>query len=250
MHFICLTPTYGRPSMVRNTLGLFNLQALAPGDSAHLVFFEDAGQLTYQLGEAGHGKTYEVRTADHWIPLPEKYNRLLDDLGGIDRDPRITYVVWDDDDVYLPDHLWRIGELLRRQPGAYWAHPSRVYSTYGIDPYHQAPRIECAKGRFHGTLAVRGELLYRLGGWPETDLATFDQQMLAACGAWICADTCPEHAVPTYVYRWGDTQRWHASGSIDNGKYRRPEIQEPPAHGEIVPALDLSTFAILRRLLP
>lgn len=248
VHFICLCPTYGRPSLVCNSLALFRMQKLHSGDSAHLVFFEDAGQLDYQLGPAGVSKTYEVRTREQWIPLPRKYNALLDELEGIERDPRVVYVVWDDDDVYLPNHLARIRDALR-DDAALWAHPSHVYSTYGTDPLHEAPRIEVAKGRFHGALAVRGELLYELGGWPDTDTATYDQQMLWAVSRYRGANTTPEKLAPspTYVYRWADTGRWHCSGSIDAGQYRKPPLQEPAMPGELIPHLDQSSRVLINR---
>ena len=36
MHLVCLTPTYGRPSLVRNALALFLRQQLRDGDTAHI----------------------------------------------------------------------------------------------------------------------------------------------------------------------------------------------------------------------
>jgi hypothetical protein len=38
---------------------------------------------------------------------------------------------------------------------------------------------EPAQGRFHGSIGFRRSLCERIGGWPETLRADFDQQMLA-----------------------------------------------------------------------
>jgi len=250
VHFVCLCPTYGRPAMPANALQLFIDQDLRLGDTAILEIFDDAGQIANQAGQLPHNRAYRVISQADWIPLPRKYNALLELLGGIDDRPETVYVVWDDDDVYLPGHLVAIAESLEANPAARWAHPSIVYSTYDertppLIPHHEAPRIEKAAGRFHGALAICGDLLAELGGWPDTDLATYDQQQLHRLQRYPCANTAAGR-FPPYCYRWQDTHKWHCSGSIDaEGRYRQPPIQDPGHVYELVPRYDASTQQIL-----
>lgn len=271
MHFICLTPTYGRPSLVANALALFLDQQLPAGDTAYLAILDDAEQITPQAGRRGP-LSWEVFAHPLWIPLPRKYAAILSRLGGIVPHGDTVYVVWDDDDVYLPWHLSAIGNAFRRRPPARWAHPSSVFSTYDdrqprLIPWKERPRLERAAGRFHGALAVRGDLLAELDGWPDTDLATYDQQILAACSRAVGVDPCTlapvtdhrspitDHvprewiaAAPSYCYRWGDTGKWHASGTIDEGVYRQPPVQEPGSVEIVRADYDASTVRILQWL--
>lgn len=250
MKFICLCPTFGRPSMVANAVQLFLDQKLLFGDTARLEIFDDAGQISDQHRQASHFSSWRVISQPDWIPLPSKYNAHLQILGGIHDDPDTVYVCWDDDDVYSPGHLQGIAEVLTDSPEARWAHPRFVYSTYDDRrpvriPADEPPRIERSTGRFHGALAVRGDLLAQIGGWPQTELATYDQQMLQRLSAFSCADTLA-HRHPTYCYRWQDTGKWHCSGSIDEqGRYRKPPIQEPGRVEELHPRYDESTQQIL-----
>lgn len=276
MHFVCLTPTWGRPSLVANTVALFQAQELPAGDTAYLAILDDATQIAEQSGgDAQH--RWEVFGHPVWIPLPRKYAAILSRLGGIVPHGETVYVVWDDDDVYLPWHLRAIARAFRLRPQARWAHPDTVWSTYDerqppLIPWHERPRREATAGRFHGALAVRGDLLAELDGWPDTDLATYDQQMLAACSRYCGVDPytlrlstdhrspiTDHHAPgqwteiePSYVYRWGDTAKWHASGAIDteSGEYRQPPIQEPGYVEILRPAYDASTVRILAWLAP
>lgn len=230
MHFICLCPTYGRPSLIDNTLFLFTGQSLRRPHTAHLVIYDDADQIVEQGGNYDGQLSWQVITEEQWIPLPAKYNRLLDRLGGIQDDPEVWYVVWDDDDVYLPWHLRSIVRESQREPNRRWYKPSTIWSTYSDDaqqPLIERLHLEDARGRFHGSIAIRGDLLAELDGWPETLLATYDQQMIGRLhqhgpplDPWYTGS-------PSYVYRWGDTGKHHASGAIDqDGYYRRPALQE------------------------
>jgi hypothetical protein len=262
MHFVCLCPTYGRPSLVANAVRLFLDQRLPNEDSAHLVIFDDANQIAEQAhGDPARDRwSWRVISQPDWIPLPRKYNALLHRLHG--SLPSISrqwcYVVWDDDDVYLHWHLRGISAAFRSRPDAGWAHPSTVWSTYDerrppLIPIVEAPRKESAQGRFHGGLAIRGSLLHELGGWPQTDLATYDQQMLARLSVYSCVDPTSYKLIgavtPSYVYRWQDTARWHASGSIDAaGQYARPPLQEPGRVDTLVPRYDEGTLHVLRWL--
>jgi hypothetical protein len=248
MHYVCLCPTYGRPSLAANALALFLAQRLRDGDTALLVIFDDVPQiLPYREAWPDNKSLIVLTAADRWYPLPQKYDAMLARLGGID--PDAVYVQWDDDDVYLPWHLEAIGRLLDERPECGWCQPSRIWSTYGIDPRVEQPRPEITAGRFPGCHAVRGELLAKIGTWSRSKLATFDQLHLAdleAAGGprGDVLDVAP----CSYVYRWGDTGLWHCSGTIDDGRYRQPPIQEPGSVEVIRPAYDASTVALLRRL--
>lgn len=249
MHFLCLTPTYGRPSLVANALALFAAQELREHDTAELIVFDDVPQIRPQSLDLGAGKSCRVLTAaDRWYPLPEKYDAILQRLGGID--PDAVYVQWDDDDVYLPWHLSAIGQLLDQRLECGWCQPSQIWSTYQIDTARERPRQEMTAGRFPGCHALRGSLLARLGTWSRSDLAVFDQVHLADCRAHGGpAGDLLDVAPCSYVYRWGDTGKWHCSGSIDDaGRYLQPPIQETGSVDVIVRTYDASTLRILKWL--
>ena len=247
MHLVCLCPTYGRPSLAANALALFKAQVLRPFDSADLVILDDAGQIDEQFEIDPPGrKRWVVFSRDAWQPLPTKYPEMVRlHAAWSSRDPD-AFVIWDDDDVYLPWHLASHAEALDNR--ADWSHPAAVLSTYGIDPVSEPPRPEAAAGRFHGAAAVTPECLAASGGWCADDRADYDQEHLRR---WSAAgrrgDPC-RHWPPSYVYRWADTHRNHCSGSITANRYQRPPIQEPGHVSLFVPAFDASTSALLARL--
>ena len=246
MHLVCLTPTYGRPSLVRNALALFLRQQLRPGDTAHMIVYADDGLIPAQRGQLGLC-SWEVMASSTWVPLTEKYAPMLAHANQHRDGPVDAWIVWDDDDVYLPWHLSAHADALTNAP---WSHPSRAYSTYQIDPMREAPKEKTLHGsHYHGALAVRGDLMREIGGWPITDRSDYDKQMLAACRrvAGPPADPC-EHSQPSYVYRWKDTGRDHCSARIKDRRYQQPRIQEPPI-GKLTPEMDAATVAIVGRLI-
>jgi len=230
--------------LVRNALALFLGQSLRHGDTAHLVILDDANQIDIDSGASGP-LSWEVIPLTQWIPLPKKYSELVRLAGPCD-----AFACWDDDDVYLPWHLAAIADVLDMP--SEWSHPSHVWSTYQRDPLTQWPVMEYANGRFHGALAVRREALTTVNGWPDTMLATYDQQMISNLVSHFGppGNPCMRNQ-PSYVYRWGDTQRHHASGSIDErGEYRKPPIQEQVHIEHLTPQLDASASALLAKLKP
>lgn len=237
MRLCCLTPTYGRPSLVRNALALFLAQKLPLGDTAHLLIFADDDLIPAQRGGVSP-LTWEVMASDTWIPLTAKYAPMLAHATDAD-----AYVVWDDDDVYLRWHLSCHAGALRARP---WSHPSQAYSTYG--GLHLRP---LSNRHYHGALAIRADLLSELEGWPETDRSDYDKQQLARC--WANAgppgDPCT-HGPPSYVYRWQDTGRDHCSARIRQGRYQPPRIQEPGRIGDLTPRYDDSTLSLLAAIDP
>jgi hypothetical protein len=244
MHLTCLTPTYGRPSLVRNALALFLAQQLRPGDTAHLLIWADDGLIPSQAGFRGP-LSWEVVGTHDWIPLTRKYAPMLAHARQHST-PTDAWVVWDDDDVYLPWHLQAHAETLSRRS---WSHPSQAWSTYQIDPLTQSPTPKRLGGRhYHGALAVRDNLMLELSGWPQTDRSDYDKQMLRAC--WRTAGPPGDPCLfggPSYVYRWSDTGRDHCSARIKQGQYQPPRIQEPRLP-VLTPQMDAATMALVSRL--
>jgi hypothetical protein len=244
MRIAALCATYGRPSLVENSLALFLRQRLRPGiDSAVFLVLDDAGQIAPQSGVRGPLAWEVASTTARFESLPAKYSRLVEIA---DEHYADAVSVWDDDDVYLAGHLAAHAETLERQ-GRGWSHPSSILSTYGRESIADPPRIEPTGGRFHGALAVGRELLREVGGWVQTHRATFDQEMIAKLEkhAGPAGDPC-ELGGPTYVYRWGDTERWHCSGVMDKTDwYARTPIEEPGLCGRLLPRFDGSTQGIL-----
>jgi hypothetical protein len=247
MHLSCLCPTYGRPSLVSNAAALFLMQRLRPQDTAALLVLDDASQIKPQtLTSEHHRKTVRVFNHDGWIRLQLKYPILADQAGR-----SCVYVIWDDDDLYLPWHLQAIAEALEGvQCGL--AHPTRIWSTYSTRPEEvplaQRLHQDWATGRFHGAAAVTEGLLAAAGGWCTDDRADYDQEHLhrwGRCGRHV--DTCAKWP-PSYVYRWADTARWHVSGRIEDNRYAQPPIQEPGSVDWLHPALDESSRVILEVL--
>lgn len=206
MKIVCLCPTYGRPAhLIENTIKCFKSQTAV--NQSVLFIFDDLGNL--RLSNQPHPGVIPVSVSKRCSSLPQKYNVMLRMLKEMRQDYDAV-AVWDDDDIYLPQHLeWSAKELLHCDV----VKPSMVYSTY-IKPI----MTEQAAGRFHGSLVVRRDLLERLGGWLETDSALFDQYMISNC---ISASSTGvgdpiKHGPPRYIFRWGDTGAAHSQYVMGN----------------------------------
>ena len=201
-----LCPTYRKPDCLRNSLACWFAQDY-PRDRCELLIHDSANQFANQSGESWKLTTLRTRPPS----LPAKYNAMI-----AAADPRTDlFVVWDDDDVYLPHHLAsHVAALVppfgddtldaihcRQQ----WSKPREVLSTYTGQPL-----IERAAGRFHGSIAIGADLLRLIGGWPLTLRADFDQQIIATLHrARVPADPI-NIAPPSYVFRWGSTGVYHS----------------------------------------
>ena len=241
MNLLCLVPTYGRPRLVENAVALFERQDY-PLERRKLLIFDDANQIPD--GQQGDGWRV-VASDDRWHCLPAKYNSLLTWADELWPDWYDAAIVWDDDDVYMPWHLSAYAEAMQSKP---WAHPRRVWSTYT-----GKPELERADGRFHGSLAVRRDLLKTLRGWrPETRRADFDQRMIGECHRVSMPGRPDAERPPSYVFRWADTQAAHCQGLMkspsDETWYERCAVQAPQWHGPLTPQLDASAEALLAAL--
>ena len=130
--------------------------------------------------------------------MPTKYNEMLKAAKGD------VLVVWDDDDEYTP---WHILAHVKTLEQSHFSKPSRVKSDY---PGYIIE--EDAAGRFHGSIAFTRELCDKIGGWPESDRETFDQEMISALGKPV--DTLSNDPRISYTFKWhtGHYHMQHAMG--------------------------------------
>lgn len=222
MNLLCLCPTYGRPkALLENTIACFLNQT---HKDAFLLIYDDLGNVEPQRGE----RWLLASTNQRCAHLPEKYHKMIgfsEDLGMFPD----GYVIWDDDDVYLPRHLeyHAMGLAL---PIA-WSKSTFIWSTYTGKPVK-----ENSGGRFHGSVAVRRDAFM---GWRQDARADFDQyfmdELLQVYGA-------PADHEPQYVFRWGSTGANHCQAlmtSPDNETWyanNKPSCTEKISN--LVPELD------------
>ena len=145
--------------------------------------------------------------------LPEKFNALVGTGSEI-------LVVWEDDDIYLPNH---ISSHVTAVEDHLWSKPSNVLSDYTSHIQE-----EDATGRFHASIALSRQGMVKCGGWPLTLRGDFDQQFIASLsGLGVHRDPCAI-ASPSYVFRWGSAAAYHGQalmrGPEDEAWYAAAEL--------------------------
>ena len=231
MNLCCLMPTYGRPALVQNAIACFMVQDY-PAERRRMLILDDAGQITPQDGDGWSLRSTSVRMPT----LIAKYVVLdVVDAGWAD-----AFVIWDDDDIYLPWHLAAHATVLQH---AQWSHPKMVWSLYG-----GGPKLESAAGRFWASAAVRRDLHRRLQGFIPSARADFDQAHLAAWRKYGGEPGRPEP--PSFVYGWGRAK--HVSSLMlrpdDTRWYSRYQMTELGRVERLVPTMDAQTLAIYEAL--
>jgi hypothetical protein len=108
MKISCLMPTYGRPTLVQNAIACFEAQDY-PADRRRLLILDDAGQIAPHHSEGWSVWSMPLRMET----LTAKYAKL----GELDEGWAYVYVIWDDDDIYLPWHLSAHAIALRDSRG-------------------------------------------------------------------------------------------------------------------------------------
>jgi hypothetical protein len=237
---VCLCPTFRRPSrLVENSIACYLAQTY-PADRRRLLILDDANDLAPQTGDG-----WEVVSQPIRIPsLPEKYHQLI--MMADERWQPDAYCIWEDDDIYFPWHLEAHVHSLASRP---WSHPSHVWALTTGEMVK-----EPAMGHLHASLAFTRDAYQRTGGWPLTNRADFDLQLLSILrrtlgppGNPLNFDDCP-----SYVFRWGSTQHPHGQNFMrspqDEEWYTRalaiPPIEGPPRH--LIPSFDQETVKVLQ----
>jgi len=238
----CLCPTFHRPKLLANALACFLAQDY-PADRRGLMILDDGLDFA-STDNRTHPGGWEIISSDFRFPtLPEKFNAAANLARGCWPKTEI-FVVWEDDDIYLPHHISaHVNAMLTT--GAHYSKPSTVLSTY---PGHVV--AENATGRFHASLAFSTTAFNRVGGWPATRRADFDQQLiynLTRSESPVIVDPCLS-APPSYCFRYGSTQAYHGQHFMqspdDEGWYDR--VPRQPGNRDLIlaPEFDDETKAV------
>ena len=207
----CLCPTYCRPVMLQTAVECWRRQDY-PRQRIALLVMDDSPRhgLVNSKWFAGF-RNAALESYPGFSTLPHKYNYLAH--RALARWPQTDlFVVWEDDDLYLPQHCQAIAAAWEADSrrAAWWSHPKHVWSDYPMTE-HDGGALggsivrEAAAGRFHAALAIsRGA--WQLRSWVETPRADFDQQYLGILGQSLGAPADPlpyaPSENPTYVFRW------------------------------------------------
>jgi glycosyltransferase involved in cell wall biosynthesis len=198
MRVLCLCPTYGRrKELLENMLACYVSQT---HKDKTLIIYDDSGILNDCVCgvEGVYIKAAEKRAES----LSNKYNEMID--FAIEKEIEYDAVcIWDDDDVFLPNHIEAHVKTLQKNM---WSKPSEIISAY-LNP----PVREDANGRFYSSIAIRKELLDECS-WPKTNRVDYDQIFMGMLNKISIPGDTLDYSSPTYIYRWGTTRSGHCSG--------------------------------------
>lgn len=235
LRIACLCVTYLRPQRLAEAIACFEQQDY-PEPLRELVVLDDAGQYAPLAGR----RWQVISTPRRFRTLGEKRNAAAA-LAAPDAD---AYLVWDDDDIYLPWHVSAAARALARNP---WTVPARLYrEMFGrLELHDNGDRY------YHSAWGFTRDLYQRAGGYPFAQRG--EDQMLRqrfeAVGA-VPADPSAD-GKPSYVMRWfGEPGAWHFSALEGDDAYARVAAATPPARVEaLAPALSRDWVGACRELL-
>lgn len=233
----CVCPTYKRPNYLQNLVWCF-LQQDYPPDRCLLLIQDDVPQHTAKTYD-WNGRTVIMRTSHVRLRLPHKYNSMIRYTLSIA--PVDVISIWEDDDVYLPNHLSNLAYGCRL--GRQFIRPKYILSNYASPPGH--PRLEEAEGRFHASWGYSRWLYEASGGYIETDKADFDQKYRAKLLS-IRNDESVDFDRPSYVYRWGNGIYHDSQAGMEGYNHNWDRIGRLPGDwvGDLSPQPDLETRLI------
>lgn len=205
MKFAILCCTYARPHLLPHAIESF-LRQDYPASGREMIILDDNDQ-------------YVSQSRDGWrlISVPSRFRTLGEKrnanaaLASADVD---AYVVWDDDDIYLPHTLSAHREALRH---AEWSLPSKVLIEQKDGALHTKPN----RTLFHSGWAFTRKAFERVGGYPF--MQSGQDQALGA--RFRRAGIDPSDPIarfsPYLIYRWTTSDCWHLSAMDKQTGYQR-----------------------------
>jgi len=185
--FLCaVCCTYKRPKLLAEMLACYLAQDYPP-HRRHLLILDDAGQFRPDQREATWSL---VSTRHRFRTLGEKRNAAF----ALAPPKTAGYLIWDDDDLYLPGAFKAAASALAAAP---WSRPSQVLHLRGpsLVPHKTG-------GLYQGGWSFRRDLIEQTGGYRPHNNGE-DQEIAARLFAQgICyADPVALGHPPQYLFR-------------------------------------------------
>lgn len=260
MRIACLCPTYKRPECLPNAAACYVNQYIHhfgkfPNVETRMFILDDANQYASEMlhrpYDPGISTIAIVSQEQRYPSLPEKYQALVELANNWDAD---VYVIWEDDDVFLPWHLTNI-HLAINEGAHYYRHPL-VFSNYMQN--RRGMITEGAAGRFHSSWAFTRDLYERVGGYmglldaPDEKVPTkrlnFDQRIGRQLELGDPHSIIGPKFYPSYCYRWGNST-YHGSAQGDAGYaslWEELGNRPAPFQGRLEPEFDAETELLWR----
>ena len=200
MKLLCITPTYGRPiELLQNSLACFYSQTYT---NAVQIYVDDTFNGKTIRGDGFVFMQTSIRSSSLSIKHDIAVEYGEKEFGNVD-----GIVIWDDDDIYLPNHLEHVANTLQEENS--YSYNSKIYVA--SDNINK-PHIEkTGNSRFHGSYGI-SKGLYNKTRWGHTLRMDFDLQMINRLKTTGVGKDRSNLGAPTYVYRWHGSQAHHCSG--------------------------------------
>lgn len=235
---VALCPSYRRPYLTCNAAGCFRSQVTS--EPTGMIILEDGGA----LHPADLGDIKVITAPERFPDLGSKYNRLAE--LAIEYFYADYFAVWEDDDIYLPDHMEASLRAMREEKRE-WAMPSCVYSLLG-------PLSVTNVGIYHASI-VMSRRAWEKVHWDTSGQAQFDRILMQRLREEFGPPADPVRVAghPTYVFRFQSTGSYHGQAlmrSLDDiNWYKLVEILTVPMEPvPLVPICDAETLDVLRIL--
>ena len=226
---ICIT--YNRPQCLSRAIECFMRQT---HPDRELVIVDDAWQYGHQFG-------------DRWkiVSLPcrlRSIGELRNLSAALANNSADAYAIWDDDDVYLPDHLAAAARALEQSA---WARPTQALefadaSRSTLLRYETFSQRNPAQIDYHGGWSFCRDAFVKIGGYPLaiSEDHGFAARMTSAFGPSANTIT-PEFPVPQYIYDRFAAQRRGSECGMDQAAYEKRHVGDVEPIDKLVPYWDM-----------
>lgn len=186
MRITAICPTYNRTHLLPNVLAMFHAQTHV---DKRLIILDDAGQVASQSMPGVNIISHRTRFGT----LGAKFDYLV--RAAIHDDPMGGIVLFEDDDVYLPQYMELHAEMLE---AGRVSMPRRKMANDGVG----FGKWHYTENTHHGCWGFLPAHYAVCGGYDVTKSEGFDTDFcgrLQQCGT---SDPWPEPEIPQYIYRW------------------------------------------------
>lgn len=207
MKISCLCSTYGRPSMINESVESFLRQDY---ENKELIILNDDADLVYMFD---HPQVTIYNQTDRFKTLGEKRNRCAELATGD------ALALWDDDDICLSHRLSLSAEYLKKQR---FFKPRKAFFM----PRNHKDTLSLKPNSFHAQSAYTREFFYEVGMYKHMDKGEDIEFQSRADQIQKPLGTDLEDGEHYYIYKWAHSPS-HLSSVGSTARTKREPINGP-----------------------